>query len=254
MALLLLLGGCRAAAAPRIRPHQCSSLTVPIASAPCLPRTLPRCGITLQVPAVPAAHPQPWLTHSTAPELLWGIKGDFWWWRWFLTLPPRDAGIPCDRMGEGWRVRVAAGGSVRSAALWGAEQPIGSAALCCRSARSAQCPPATEGLRPQGWWWCSLSAARCFSVGGLRVISSWLSSPCAPPALLFAHSLQAIFLEAAGLIFRCSNVRLGGGSSEQEDPMAADVGAGLRFGKDVGCVVWDVWDAEDVWGTVGPVG
>lgn len=36
--------------------------------------------------------------------------------------------------------------------------------------------------------------------------------------------------------------------------MAADVGAGLRFGKGVGCVVWDVWDAEDVWGTVGPVG
>lgn len=77
MALLLLLGGCRAAAAPRIRPHPCSSLTVPIASAPCLPRTLPRCGITLQVPAVPAAHPQPWLTHSTAPELHWEIKGDF---------------------------------------------------------------------------------------------------------------------------------------------------------------------------------
>lgn len=86
------------------------------------------------------------------------------------------------------------------------------------------------------------------------MISSWLSSPSAPPALLFAHSLQAIFLEAAGLIFRCSNVRLGGRSSEQEDPMAVDVGAGLRFGKGVGCVVWDVWDAEDAWGTVGPVG
>lgn len=89
MALLLLLGGCRAAAAPRIRPHPCSSLTVPIASALCLPRPLPRCGITLQVPAVPAAHPQPWLTHSTAPELLWEIKGDFWWWRWFSDVAPQ---------------------------------------------------------------------------------------------------------------------------------------------------------------------
>lgn len=50
------------------------------------------------------------------------------------------------------------------------------------------------------------------------MISSWLSSPCAPPALLFAHSLQAIFLEAAGLIFRCSNVRLGGEAVSRRIP------------------------------------
>lgn len=59
-----------------------------------------------------------------------------------------------------------------------------------------------------------------------------LSSTCAPPALVLAHSLQGTFLETADLIFRCSNVRLGegrGGSSEQEAPMAADVGAGLRL-------------------------
>lgn len=87
------------------------------------------------------------------------------------------------------------------------------------------------------------------------MISLGLSSPCAPPALLLAHCLQGTFLETADLIFRCQAGGCGGGSNEQEAPMAADGGVGLRLvwerhGMcDLGCK-----GAEDVWGMVSPMG